>query len=144
MTSYALLMNLTADGVEEPANAQGFVNSVLEAFEQEGGSLEASVWTEGNPDMIAIVDAAPEKVQILETTLKRDGIVTVRSVGAVSADAFVDHVQARAGDADADSAKTHADEQAKTHAEGQAKTHADARAKTHAEGQAKTHAQGGD
>jgi uncharacterized protein with GYD domain len=152
MTNFVLSLNLTADGVKNPARAQEFVSSVLETFEQGGGSLEASSWTEGNPDMIAIVDAPAEQVQSLETALNRGGIVTVGTASGLSSDEFVAHIQARAGEADADAAKTHADGKAKTHADGHAKTHADGQAKTHAEdqakthaeGQAKTHAQGGD
>jgi uncharacterized protein with GYD domain len=142
MTKFVLSLNLTADGVKNPAQAQAFVSSVLETFEQGGGSLEASRWTEGNPDMIAIVDAPAEQVQNLETALERGGIVTVGTVSGLSADEFVAHVQGRAGEVNADAAKTHADGTAKTHAEDEAKTHAEGEAKTHAEGQAKTHAEG--
>jgi uncharacterized protein with GYD domain len=97
MPDYVVLMNLTAEGAEqltgEPEAAREIADTIREELESQDGALHSLLWTAGEFDGVAIVEAPSDRhIAAVALALARSGSVRTKTLTAFGSDAMEDVV----------------------------------------------------
>jgi uncharacterized protein with GYD domain len=97
MPDYVVLMNLTAEGAEqltgEPEAAREIADTIREELESQDGALHSLLWTTGEFDGVAIVEAPSDRhIAAVALALARSGSVRTKTLTAFGSDAMEDVV----------------------------------------------------
>jgi len=97
MPDYVVLMNLTETGADEltdkPEAAHELAEEIRKEVEEQGGALHLLLWTTGDFDGVAIVEAPSDRhVAAVALLLARSGLIRTKTLTAFGEEAMEDVV----------------------------------------------------